>query len=168
MGSGALALLLLLALVPGASPAGRKCELSGLWRNNQESLMEISAVRDDGGFQGKYLTRVSLAGGCPRVSPLKGAQHHLSEAAWPTFGFTVRWEKFSNATTVFVGQCFVDAGGKETLVTTWLLREAVGSLEDDWKATRVGRNVFTRKRSQKGKILQSWSSSCEDDPSPEP
>lgn len=41
-----------------------------------------------------------------------------------------------DATTAFVGQCFVDAGGKETLSTTWLLREAVGSLEEDWKATR--------------------------------
>ncbi|XP_025942964.1 avidin-related protein 6-like [Apteryx rowi] len=162
MGSGGLALLLALALATCVSPAGRKCELSGLWRNNQESLMEISAVRDDGGFQGKYLTRVSLAGGCIRVSPLKGAQHDLGEVAWPTFGFTVRWERFSNATAVFVGQCFVDAGGKETLATTWLLREAVGSLEEDWKATRVGRNVFTRKRSHRGKTLQSWSPSCED------
>lgn len=41
-----------------------------------------------------------------------------------------------DATTAFVGQCFVDAGGKETLTTMWLLREAVGSLEEDWKATR--------------------------------
>lgn len=41
-----------------------------------------------------------------------------------------------DATTAFVGQCFVDAGGKEILSTTWLLREAVGSLEEDWKATR--------------------------------
>lgn len=41
-----------------------------------------------------------------------------------------------DASTAFVGQCFVDAGGKETLSTMWLLREAVGSLEEDWKATR--------------------------------
>ncbi|XP_062456496.1 avidin-related protein 2-like [Rhea pennata] len=164
MGSGTLALLLALATVMGASPAGRQCELSGLWRNNLESLMEISAVRDDGSFQGKYLTRVSLAGGCVRVSPLTGAQQDLGELAWPTFGFTVRWERFSNATAVFVGQCFVDAGGQETLATTWLLREAVGSWEDNWKATRVGRNVFRRDHDQEGKSLQSWSPSCEDGP----
>lgn len=41
-----------------------------------------------------------------------------------------------DATTAFTGQCFVDTGGKETLTTMWLLREAVGSLEEDWKATR--------------------------------
>ncbi|KGL86562.1 Avidin, partial [Charadrius vociferus] len=100
------------------------------------SLREISAVRDDGSFQGKYLTRVTLAGVCARASPLLGAQQQPSEGGWPTFAFTVRWDKFSNATTAFAGQCFVDTGGKETLTTMWLVREAVGSLEEDWKATR--------------------------------
>ncbi|NWH50379.1 AVID protein, partial [Fregata magnificens] len=113
-----------------------QCQLSGLWRNEQDSLMEISAVRDDGDFQGKYLTRATLASSCAHASPLKGAQQQPSEGGWPTFAFTVLWDKFSNATTAFVGQCFTDAGGKETLTTTWLLREAVGSLEEDWKATR--------------------------------
>ncbi|XP_010137803.1 PREDICTED: avidin-like [Buceros rhinoceros silvestris] len=168
MGSGAFALLLALALPTCVTPVERKCQLGGLWRNEQDSLMEISAVRDDGDFQGKYLTRVTLAGTCARASPLKGAQQQLGEGGWPTFAFTVRWDKFSNATTAFAGQCFVDAGGKETLTTTWLLREAVGSLKDDWKATRVGRNVFTRKRTPKGKTLLSLSPPCEDTSSPAP
>ncbi|NXK46340.1 AVID protein, partial [Chauna torquata] len=168
MGSGAFALALALALPACVSPAERKCQLSGVWRNEQDSLMEISALANDGGFQGQYLTRVTLAGGCPRVSPLKGAQQQPSEAAGPTFAFTVRWDTFSNATTTFVGQCFVDTSGREMLSTTWLLREAVGSLEEDWKATRVGRNVFTRKRAPKGGILHSLSPSCEDAASPAP
>ncbi|NWR21781.1 AVID protein, partial [Emberiza fucata] len=113
-----------------------QCQLSGLWRNDQDSLMEISVLRDNGDFHGQYLTRVTLSGGCAQVSPLRGAQQQLGGEGWPTFAFTVRWDKFSNATTAFVGQCFVDAGGKEMLSTTWLLREAVGSLEEDWKATR--------------------------------
>ncbi|NXX83456.1 AVID protein, partial [Urocolius indicus] len=113
-----------------------QCQLSGLWRNDQDSLMEISAVRDDGNFQGKYLTWVTLSGGCARVSPLTGTQQQPSEGGWPTFAFTVRWDKFSNATTAFVGQCFVDRVGKEMLTTMWLLREAVGSLEEEWRATR--------------------------------
>ncbi|NXR30434.1 AVID protein, partial [Zosterops hypoxanthus] len=113
-----------------------QCQLNGVWRNDQDSLMEISVLRDNGDFQGQYLTQVTLAGGCAQISPLRGAQQQLGEEGWPTFAFTVRWEKFSNATTAFVGQCFVDAGGKEILSTTWLLREAVGSLEEDWKATR--------------------------------
>ncbi|NXG62049.1 AVID protein, partial [Hemiprocne comata] len=113
-----------------------QCQLSGLWRNEQDSLMEISAVSNDGDFQGKYLTRVTLTGGCAHASPLKGAQQQPSEGGWPTFAFTVHWDKFSNATTAFVGQCFMDMGGKETLTTMWLLRESVGSLKEDWKATR--------------------------------
>ncbi|NXN38875.1 AVID protein, partial [Rhinoptilus africanus] len=113
-----------------------QCQLSGLWKNEQDSLMEISAVRNDGVFQGKYLTQVTLTGGCARASPLTGAQQQPGEGAWPTFAFTVRWDKFSNATTAFVGQCFVDRGGKETLTTMWLLREAVRSLDEDWKSTR--------------------------------
>ncbi|GAB0202968.1 avidin-like [Grus japonensis] len=168
MGSGTFSLLLALALAACAVPAERKCQLNGLWRNEQDSLMEISVVRDNGDFQGKYLTRVTLAGGCARASPLKGAQQQPGEGGWPTFAFTVRWDKFSNATTAFTGQCFVDMSGKETLTTMWLLREAVGSLKEDWKATRVGRNVFTRKRTQKENILSSLSPSCEEEASPAP
>ncbi|XP_039565804.1 avidin-like [Passer montanus] len=170
MGGGASILLLALAvaLAQGLAPAERKCQLSGLWRNDQDSLMEISVLRDNGDFQGQYLTRATLSGGCAQISPLMGAQQQLGEEGWPTFAFTVRWDKFSNATTTFVGQCFVDAGGKEILSTMWLLREAVGSLEEDWKATRVGRNVFTRKRTTKGKILPNLSPPCEAVSSPGP
>ncbi|XP_068857282.1 avidin-like [Aphelocoma coerulescens] len=162
MGSGAFILVLAVALAESIAPAERKCQLNGLWRNDQGSLMEISALRDNGDFEGQYLTRVTLSGSCAQISPLKGIQQQLGEEGWSTFAFTVRWDKFSNATTAFVGQCFVDAGGKETLTTMWLLREAVRSLEEDWKATRVGRNVFTRKRTTKGKILPSLSPPCED------
>lgn len=73
-----------------------QCQLSGLWKNEQDSLMEISAVRDDGVFQGKYLTQVTLAGVCARASPLTGAQQQPGEGGWPTFAFTVRWDKFSS------------------------------------------------------------------------
>ncbi|XP_063036825.1 avidin-like [Melospiza melodia melodia] len=163
MEGGAFILVLALAVAPAESvvPAERKCQLSGLWTNDQDSQMEISVLRDNGDFHGQYLTRVTLSGGCARVSPLRGAQQQLGGEGWPTFAFTVLWDKFSNATTAFVGQCFVDAGGKEMLSTTWLLREAVGSLEEDWKATRVGRNVFTRKHTPKGKILPNSSPLCE-------
>ncbi|KAM7077945.1 LOW QUALITY PROTEIN: avidin-like [Ciconia maguari] len=166
MRSGAFALVLTLALAVCVAPAERKCQLSGMWRNEQDLLMEISAVREDRDFQGKYLTQVTLASGCACASPPKGAQQQPSEGGWPTFAFTVLWDKFSNATTTFAGQCFMDAGRKEMLTTTWLLHEAVGSLEEDWKATRVGRNVFTCKHTLKGKILPSLSPSCKDAASP--
>lgn len=73
-----------------------QCQLNGLWRNDQDSLMEISVLKDNGDFEGQYLTRVTLSGGCAQISPLKGAQKQLGEEGWPTFAFTVHWEKFSS------------------------------------------------------------------------
>lgn len=73
-----------------------QCQLSGLWRNDQDSLMEISVLRDNGDFHGQYLTRVTLSGGCAQVSPLRGAQQQPGGEGWPTFAFTVRWDKFSS------------------------------------------------------------------------
>uniref|UniRef100_A0A8C4YAN5 Avidin n=1 Tax=Gopherus evgoodei TaxID=1825980 RepID=A0A8C4YAN5_9SAUR len=113
-----------------------QCDLSGLWRNELGSLMEIDKVNDAGEFSGKYLTAVTATSNCIQSSPLKGAQHDTTQRSQPTFGFTVNWEKFSNSTTVFVGQCFVGDKGKETLRTMWLLREEVGSPGDGWRATR--------------------------------
>lgn len=49
-----------------------------------------------------------------------------------------------DSTAVFVGQCFAGDVEEEILQTSWLLREKVDSLPSDWKATRTGRNVFTR------------------------
>ncbi|XP_059579549.1 avidin [Alligator mississippiensis] len=42
----------------------------------------------------------------------------------------------AGATTAFVGQCFVDSDGEETLRTAWLLREEAAAAREDWKATR--------------------------------
>uniref|UniRef100_A0A8C3F538 Avidin n=1 Tax=Chrysemys picta bellii TaxID=8478 RepID=A0A8C3F538_CHRPI len=118
------------------------CILTGTWRNDLGSNMTISAVNEAGQFSGLYLTAVSAAEKPILVSPLNGSQH-IDDLGQPTFGFTVTWS-FSVSTTVFVGQCFVDDQGKETLQTMWLLREKVKSAEDNWKATTVGTNVFTR------------------------
>lgn len=45
-------------------------------------------------------------------------------------------ESPAGATTAFVGQCFVDSDGEETLRTAWLLREEAAAAREDWKATR--------------------------------
>ncbi|XP_015746408.1 avidin-like [Python bivittatus] len=97
--------------------------------------MVISSLNDAGQFTGSYLTAVSVTDNTIQRSPLHGVQHHVHQRAQPTFGFTVKW-KFAESTTVFVGQCFLDADGKEQLKTTWLLRAEVGSMAEDWKATR--------------------------------
>ncbi|OXB53596.1 hypothetical protein ASZ78_012229 [Callipepla squamata] len=137
-------LLLSLALLGISPAAARKCELQGLWRNELGSNMTISALDVSGTFSGSYQTAVATTNKQILVSPLQGAQQPPgTKGQQPTFGFTVQWQ-FADSTTVFVGQCFVDRRGKETLEMAWLLREEVPSRKDTWKAVRVGTNVFTR------------------------
>lgn len=50
----------------------------------------------------------------------------------------------ADSTTVFTGQCFMDEDKQESLQTMWLLREKAEFATDNWKATTVGTNVFTR------------------------
>ncbi|XP_063175801.1 avidin-like isoform X2 [Chroicocephalus ridibundus] len=135
-------LMLSLALVaPGFS--ARKCVLSGRWVNDLGSNMTIGAVNGKGDFTGSYHTAVTATRNEIQLSPLQGSQHRTNNKGQPTFGFTVNWS-FSDSVTVFTGQCFVDENGKEVLKTMWLLRSRVDNINDDWKATRVGINIFTR------------------------
>ncbi|XP_035166119.1 avidin-like isoform X1 [Oxyura jamaicensis] len=137
-----LLLLLSLALL-APSLSAEKCVLTGRWTNDLGSNMTIGAVNSKGEFTGTYLTAVTATTNEIKLSPLKGNQHSTNHKSQPTFGFTVNWS-FSDSTTVFTGQCFVDKDGKEVLKTMWLLRSHVDSIDDDWKATRVGINIFTR------------------------
>ncbi|KAM6363023.1 uncharacterized protein J5M81_015936 [Pluvialis apricaria] len=140
-------LALSLALVaPGFS--ARTCVLTGLWVNDLGSNMTIGPLNGKGEFTGTYHTAVTATTNKIQRSPLQGSQHRINQNSQPTFGFTVNWN-FSDSVTVFTGQCFVDEDGKEVLKTMWLLRSRVDNIKDDWKATRVGINVFTRLRSQK-------------------
>ncbi|XP_064358631.1 avidin-like [Dromaius novaehollandiae] len=139
----AVLLLLALALATPSSSAEQTCVLTGLWFNDLGSNMTIKPVNEAGEFSGTYHMAVTATSNEIKISPLRGSQHRENNSNQPTFGFTVNWS-FSDATSVFVGQCFVDKHGEEILKTVWLLREQVGSLGDDWEATRVGVNVFTR------------------------
>ncbi|KAL8204153.1 UNVERIFIED_CONTAM: hypothetical protein K2H54_068373 [Gekko kuhli] len=129
--------------VPAGSDSPKKCVLSGLWVNELGSRMVISPPDGAGAFSGSYLTAVTASNEAIVQSPLHGAQHHPDQRAQPTFAFTVRW-KFTTSTTAFVGQCFLDEAGEETLETLWLLRKEVPTRGEDWQSTLVGKNVFTR------------------------
>ncbi|NXG25383.1 AVID protein, partial [Grallaria varia] len=136
--------LLVLTLALGAhglSP--KKCSLMGEWINDLGSTMKILAVNGNGDFSGTYLTAVTATTNEIKESPLQGSLQRKNQKGQPTFGFTVNWT-FSDSVTVFTGQCFVDKNGKEVLKTMWLLRSHMDSIENDWKATRVGINIFTR------------------------
>ncbi|NXE79310.1 AVID protein, partial [Cochlearius cochlearius] len=112
-----------------------QCNLQGLWKNELGSNMTLSALDAAGIFSGSYHTAVAATNKRILVSPLQGAQQHPGTKGQPTFSFTVQW-LFADSTTAFVGQCFVDRHGKETLETMWLLWEEVPSRRDAWKATR--------------------------------
>ncbi|NXG00968.1 AVID protein, partial [Sakesphorus luctuosus] len=136
--------LLVLCLALGAHGLSvEKCNLTGRWKNDLGSNMTISAVDEKGNFTGSYNTSVADTPNKIQLSPLVGFQHLTNPIGQPTFGFTVNWT-FSDSITVFTGQCFVDKNGKEVLKTMWLLRSRVDNIENDWKATRVGTNEFTR------------------------
>ncbi|NXP20555.1 AVID protein, partial [Scytalopus superciliaris] len=136
--------LLVLSLALGAhSLSAKKCSLTGQWINDLGSTMKITAVNKNGDFSGSYLTAVTATSNQIQESPLQGSLQRKNQKGQPTFGFTVNWT-FSDSVTVFTGQCFVDKNGKEILKTMWLLRSRVDDIESDWKATRVGINVFTR------------------------
>ncbi|KAM6186791.1 avidin-like [Sarcoramphus papa] len=137
-------LVLSLGLVASGLSA-EKCVLTGCWINDLGSNMTIGPVNGKGEFSGSYLTAVADTKDKIKVSPLQGFQHLTNQ---PTFGFTVNWS-FSDSISVFTGQCFVDEKGKEVLKTMWLRRSHVDNITNDWKATRVGTNVFTRLPSQK-------------------
>nr|2CAM_A Chain A, AVIDIN [Gallus gallus]2CAM_B Chain B, AVIDIN [Gallus gallus] len=126
----------------------RECSLTGEWTNDLGSNMTIGAVNSDGEFTGTYITAVTATSNEIKESPLHGTENTINKRTQPTFGFTVNW-KFSESTTVFTGQCFIDRNGKEVLKTMWLLRSSVNDIGDDWKATRVGINIFTRLLTQK-------------------
>ncbi|CAM4557634.1 unnamed protein product [Caretta caretta] len=135
MGKTGFSLVLALFLVTVVASSERKCILTGDWQNDLGSNMTISAVNGAGQFSGLYLTAVSATEKPILVSPLNGSQH-VDNLEQPTFGFTVKWS-FSDSTTVFVGQCFTDDHGKETLQTMWLLRDKAKSMDDNWNATTV-------------------------------
>ncbi|NXF99652.1 AVID protein, partial [Sakesphorus luctuosus] len=120
-----------------------QCSLTGQWINDLGSTMKILNVNGNGDFSGTYLTAVTATSNEIKESPLQGSLQRKNQKGQPTFGFTVNWT-FSDSITVFTGQCFVDKNGKEVLKTMWLLRSRVDTIENDWKATRVGINVFTR------------------------
>ncbi|XP_057225557.1 avidin-like [Malurus melanocephalus] len=136
--------LLVLFLALGAHSATvKKCNLVGRWVNDLGSNMTITTVNANGNFVGSYHTAVSATTNEIQESPMQGSQQRTNHKGQPTFGFTVNWS-FSDSITVFTGQCFVDEDGKEILKTMWLLRSRVENIKNDWKATRVGINVFTR------------------------
>ncbi|XP_032843490.2 avidin-like [Tyto alba] len=102
------------------------------------TLLALDVART---FLGSYHTAVVATN--TQVSPLQGSQQqHPGAKGQPSFCFTVQWQ-FTDSSTAFVGQCFMDHCGKETLETPWLPWEEVPSRRNGWKAPRIGISIFT-------------------------
>ncbi|NXX28227.1 AVID protein, partial [Nicator chloris] len=112
------------------------CLLSGSWRSDTGCRMVVSTLDKDNRFSGFYLPGPAAGGSELLTSPLEGSQQDTGLVAQPTFSFTVKWQLRETArTTVFLGQCYVDTNGEETLRVLWVLRQAASSSKEDWKAT---------------------------------
>ncbi|NXV24705.1 AVID protein, partial [Cepphus grylle] len=98
-----------------------QCVLTGRWISDLGSNMTIVSMNRKGDFTRSYHTVVMASTNEIQVSLLQGSQHCMNQKSQPTFGFTINWS-FSDAVTVFTGQCFMDKEGKEVLKTMWLLQ----------------------------------------------
>ncbi|KAK1210924.1 AVID protein, partial [Pygoscelis papua] len=112
-----------------------QCLLSGSWRSDTGCRMVVSVLGKDGRFSGSYLPGPATGSSEILTSPLDGSQQDVGLVLQPTFSFTVRW-RLRAQMTAFLGQCYVEANGEETLHALWLLREVADSPTEDWKATR--------------------------------
>ncbi|NXB54517.1 AVID protein, partial [Leucopsar rothschildi] len=114
-----------------------QCLLSGSWQSDTSSRMVVFILDKDNRFSGFYLPGPAAGDSELLTSPLEGSQQDTGLAPQPTFSFTVNWRLRETARrTVFLGQCYVDTNGEETLHALWLLREAADNPAEDWKATR--------------------------------
>ncbi|XP_078058930.1 avidin-like [Mustelus asterias] len=110
--------------------------LSGCWDNDLGSNMTM-IVSDSGVISGAYWSKVSSTGQMAK-GVMIGYQQDLKR---PTFGFVVKWK--IDSITVWTGQ-YEKIAAKEHLKTVWLLRQNVNA-SDNWKATSIGMDLFTRR-----------------------
>ena len=116
-----------------APAAACMAKYEGTWYNENGSIMVIRRA-EDGQLEGKYM---SSKGELSGVYTLAGRY----DPSGPTLGLTVAWENGTRklkSTT-----CWCGLYRNRTLETTWLLtKEPVPG--EEWKATVVGTDYFTR------------------------
>ncbi|XP_063050107.1 avidin-like isoform X2 [Engraulis encrasicolus] len=119
------------------TPMGSSCDVTGHWRNELGSRMQLSAK--DSSLQGFYKTAVeTTAGAAGNGSTLTG---FVSGGVHPTVSFSVLWK--GGSCTSWVGQCFILPTGDRVLKTVWMLRSVAKGPGDNWMSTRVGADTFS-------------------------
>jgi len=116
-------------------------KLTGSWYNELNSRMSLTV--DGASVTGTYESAVGAAKG---VYPLVGRTERSPDGS-QSVAFVVVWDNDVNGNlgccTAWAGQLHVDARGRESIIATWLLSGDTVK-EDDWKATKVGQDIFLR------------------------
>jgi avidin family protein len=125
--------------------------LVGIWYNELGSSIVIDKQMD-GIFTGLYESAVGAAKGFYKVVGKYDTDLDQSFA----IGWVVIWNNengSSDAVTSWSGQIQV-IEGKETIGTTWLLcQETAG--DNNWRSTKIGKDVFTRLKPEPEEIIVS-------------
>ncbi len=123
--------------------------INGIWYNELGSMMELSVSGNP--ITGKYHTKVGSASG---VYPLIGYLNAPNPNGIAV-GWTVLWNnQFGNkqSLTSWAGQYQV-TDGVEEIYTFWLLVRELEHTED-WSATNIGQDTFTRNKPSEDMILK--------------
>jgi hypothetical protein len=115
--------------------------IAGTWYNELGSQMDI--VLSGANITGAYWTAVGNASG--RYDLVGQIDTTMPSPGGQAVGWTVVWNNASgtsNSVTTWSGQ-YQTEGGPDEIVAFWLLTTEEADA-DDWAATRVGKNVFTR------------------------
>ncbi|XP_042564393.1 avidin-related protein 4/5-like [Clupea harengus] len=118
---------------------GSYCNVTGVWRSDQGSLLHLHAVGSI--LKGFYMTTVESSPGAAGSHGEAGLTGFVSEGAQSTVTFSVLWEQGS--CTSWVGQCFTMPNGERVLKTHWMLRSVAKNPAENWMSTRFGEDNFT-------------------------
>jgi hypothetical protein len=115
----------------------------GTWYNELGSVLEISSA-DNGTMMGTYCSAVGQANA---TYSLVGRYDAEPSSGGQAIGWSVSWLNASgnsHSATSWAGQYQIDPNtNQEEIYTFWLLVSEEPS-SDDWSATNVGQDTFTR------------------------
>ncbi|KAE8576923.1 hypothetical protein XENTR_v10004366 [Xenopus tropicalis] len=115
----------------------KRCNMSGTWVNELGSVLSLVAKGPhlSGSLQSSVETSQGAAGD-EKMGKVVGV---LGDGEQPTFTMSVKWSAGSVST--WAGQCFWRTNCP-VLRAIWLLRSEVSTEDKNWKATRIGEDLF--------------------------
>ena len=123
---------------------------SGLWYNELGSMMQLNV--SGGNVWGWYYSAVGTA---KATYPLSGQINPQPYPFSQVLGWAVAWTNaYANAhsSTSWSGQ-YQTVENQEEIVAFWLLTSETQE-QDDWEATLVGKDVFTRTKPADDEIVK--------------